>query len=52
MANTSKNLVGEFFLQNDSDLLLEKHEPIFDRCKESNSPHLQTRLPPLNNYVI
>ena len=44
----SKDLVGEFFLRNDSDphhlLSLKKLEPIFDRCKELNFPHLRNKV--------
>ena len=46
----NKDLVGEFVLCNDSDphqlLSLEELEPVFDRCKELNSPHLQNKITP------
>ena len=45
---TSKDLVGEFLLRNDSDphhlLSLEELEPVFDRGKELDSPHLRNKI--------
>ena len=43
-----KELVGEFFLRNDNDphhlLSLEELKPVFNRCKELNSPHLRCKV--------
>jgi hypothetical protein len=44
----SKDLVGEFLLRNDivshEPLSLEELEPVFDRCKELNFPHLRHKV--------
>jgi hypothetical protein len=44
----SKDLVGEFVLPNDSDphhlFSLEELEPVFDRCKQVNFPHLRNNV--------
>ena len=44
----NKDLLGEYLLCNENNLpkmlFLEELEPIFDRCKELNSPNLRDRM--------
>jgi hypothetical protein len=44
----SNDLVGEFVFCNDSDhhqlFFLKELEPVFYRCKELHSPHLQNKV--------
>ena len=45
---TSKDLVGQYFICNEDDpptvLSLNELEPVFDSCKELNSPSLRNRV--------
>ena len=45
---TSKDLLGQYLIRNEDDpltiLSLNELEPVFDSCKELNSPSLQNRV--------